>query len=106
MANKLRKENLLAIFDDTWENIYIKNTVPWKITEQAYKQIKNLIQQSGEKPEIDDSLLEFVSRQIEDDGLWFEAQTAPEAYLQQELRKLHQFIEDGAKRDKIRGDKK
>ena len=31
-------------------------------------------------------------RQAEDDGLWFIAQTAPEAYLQQELRRLHRLI--------------
>lgn len=30
----------------------------------------------------------------EDDGLWFEAQTAPEAYLQQELRRLMREIEE------------
>lgn len=35
----------------------------------------------------------FVSEQAEDEGLWFEAKTAPEAYLQQELRKLHAIIE-------------
>lgn len=35
----------------------------------------------------------LVDAQAEDDGLWFEAQTAPEAYLQQELRKLHTLIE-------------
>lgn len=37
---------------------------------------------------------EYVSAQAEDEGLWFEAQTAAEAYLQQELRKLHAVIED------------
>jgi len=30
----------------------------------------------------------------EDEGLWFIARTAPEAYLQQELRKLHSAIDD------------
>ncbi len=35
----------------------------------------------------------LVDRQAEDDGLWFHAQTAPEAYLQQELRRLHEAIE-------------
>jgi hypothetical protein len=34
-----------------------------------------------------------VDAQAEDDGLWFLAQTAPEAYLQQELRKLHAMVE-------------
>ena len=37
--------------------------------------------------------LEIVSAQTEDDGLWFIATTAPEAYLQLELRRLHAAIE-------------
>ena len=37
--------------------------------------------------------LELVRQQAEDDGLWFQAQTSAEAYLQQELRKLHAAIE-------------
>lgn len=36
---------------------------------------------------------ELVDKQAEDEGLWFQAETAPEAYLQQELRKLHALIE-------------
>lgn len=35
----------------------------------------------------------LVEVQAEDGGLWFEAVTAPEAYLQHELRKLHYAIE-------------
>lgn len=38
-----------------------------------------------------------VDRQAEDEGLWFEAQTAAEGYLQQELRRLHALIEDATK---------
>ena len=38
-------------------------------------------------------LRQLVAQQAEDDGLWFNAATAPEAYLQQELRKLHAAIE-------------
>lgn len=34
-----------------------------------------------------------VSEQAEDDGLWFEAQYALEAYLQNALRRLHAIIE-------------
>lgn len=37
----------------------------------------------------------IVAEQAMDYGLWFVAKTAPEAYLQQELRKLHSAI-DGA----------
>jgi hypothetical protein len=35
----------------------------------------------------------LVDEQAEDEGLWFIAATAPEAYLQQELRRLHATIE-------------
>lgn len=38
-------------------------------------------------------LRRIVDEQAEDEGLWFIAQTAPEAYLQQELRRLHTYIE-------------
>ena len=34
-----------------------------------------------------------VDEQAEDEGLWFRAQTAAEAYLQQELRRLHAAVE-------------
>jgi hypothetical protein len=44
---------------------------------------------SGERP----GLRALVDEQAEDEGLWFIAQTAPEAYLQQELRRLHAAIE-------------
>lgn len=37
---------------------------------------------------------ELVNEQAEDEGLWFEATTAPEAYLQHHLRELHRKIED------------
>ena len=38
-------------------------------------------------------LKEMIDIQAEDEGLWFVAATAPEAYLQQELRKLHALCE-------------
>jgi len=42
---------------------------------------------------MDDTLMKLVEKQAQDQGLWFQARTAPEAYLQQELRKLHAAIE-------------
>ena len=36
---------------------------------------------------------QVVDEQAEDEGLWFRAQTAAEAYLQQELRRLHAAVE-------------
>lgn len=40
-----------------------------------------------------EAILQKVARQASDPGLWFEAQSASEAYLQQELRYLHAIIE-------------
>ena len=39
----------------------------------------------------------IVDEQAEDEGLWFVAETAPEAYLQQELRRLHAAIDAARK---------
>ena len=41
--------------------------------------------------------LQLVNAQAEDAGLWFNAQTAPEAYLQQALRRLHAAVERDTK---------
>jgi hypothetical protein len=38
---------------------------------------------------------DLVKKQAEDQGLWFHAQTTPEAYLQKALRDLHAVIELG-----------
>ena len=38
---------------------------------------------------------DLVDKQAEDPGLWFITETISEAYLQQELRKLHALIEEG-----------
>ena len=44
-----------------------------------------------------DSCRALAAKQAMDVGLWFVAETAPEGYLQQELRRLHTAIEEGAK---------
>ena len=41
-----------------------------------------------------EEIVALVNEQAEDEGLWFEAVTAAEAYLQQELRRLHALIEN------------
>ena len=43
-----------------------------------------------------DAALACVNKQAENGGLWFVARTGAEAYLQQELRKLHAVIEQDA----------
>lgn len=40
--------------------------------------------------------IDVVNEQAEDEGLWFDAETLPEAYLQQELRRLHAAVEAAA----------
>ena len=37
--------------------------------------------------------LELVDLQAEDEAIWFQAEYASEAFLQQELRKLHAAVE-------------
>ena len=39
---------------------------------------------------------ELVQRQADDEGLWFHAETAPEEYLQEALRELHEAVESDA----------
>jgi hypothetical protein len=50
-------------------------------------------------PDERQDVLALVAEQAEDEGLWFIAQTAAEAYLQQELRRLHAAIEEGRSDD-------
>ena len=40
-----------------------------------------------------ETLEAVVNEQCEDGGLWFDAMSAPEAYVQQELLRLHRIIE-------------
>ena len=42
---------------------------------------------------IKDNLQDFVDKQAEDEGIWFDAQTVLEAHLQKKIRDLHTFIE-------------
>jgi hypothetical protein len=57
-----------------------------------------LLQIAQSQPAAERTIAELralVDRQAEDEGLWFlNPKTAPEAYLQQELRKLHAAIEE------------
>jgi len=40
-----------------------------------------------------EEIRKLVNTQAEDEGLWFDAETAPEAYLQHHIRILHALIE-------------
>jgi hypothetical protein len=39
-------------------------------------------------------LKEYIEAQARDEGLWFNSETAPESYLQQELRRVAWLIEE------------
>ena len=41
------------------------------------------------------AITNLAGEQAEDEGLWFYPQNGAEAYLQQELRRLHKLIEEG-----------
>ena len=68
----------------------------------AYKTIENL-DLKLEKLEAEnkaltarlESIQKLVNKQAEDEGNWFRAVYATEAFLQRELRELHTLIEDG-----------
>jgi hypothetical protein len=50
-----------------------------------------------------DPVTQVVDEQADDEGLWFEAATAPEAYLQKALRRLHEAIEAQSGQEARRG---
>jgi hypothetical protein len=58
------------------------------------KEYKPLERRASVEPPVLSAVVNLVNEQAEDEGLWFEAQTMPEAYLQQELRRLHEVIEE------------
>jgi len=61
------------------------------------QQIKLLGDRHNKDMETIEKIKQIVFEQAEDEGLWFDAQTAPEAYLQAELRRLHAVIEEQGK---------
>lgn len=63
---------------------------------QAMRDLEKAQERVKELEETIQVQLMLVHKQAKDDGLWFIARTAPEAYLQQELRKLHGAIEVNA----------
>lgn len=48
-------------------------------------------------------LKQYIDKQAEDFGLWFEPQSVTECYLQQELRRVAWLIED-ADEDEVEGE--
>jgi len=61
---------------------YVPEDDAWTIAEEYLKLEKELRKYK-----------DVAGDQANDEGLWFDAQTAPEAYLQRKLRELHAVIE-------------
>jgi len=66
-----------------------------KLLDNQDLNLRGVLRPGTEDKQVDSDIVGLVNKQAEDDGLWFDAQTAPEAYLQQELRRLHAVIERG-----------
>lgn len=85
------EKELKALFDELEPEAYKTDIYCYPV-----KEAHQIIRKHFEKLQPNDrtaKILEMVNEQAEDEGIWFEAETAPEAYLQQELRKLHGLIE-------------
>jgi len=67
------------------------------LNKEEFNSLVNWVNSRDTEENDDDTLRQLVDRQAEDEGLWFVAQTAPEAYLQQALRELHALIENDRK---------
>ena len=84
-----------------WPDLYYQNQA-WRMASEKIRQsCRHRSVAAGRVPVDpapgDEGLVErLVAAQANDAGLWFVAQTAPEAYLQSELRRLHAAVEAAA----------
>ena len=73
--------------------------MPYEISmgdELSRRQFYELVELRAENERLRNKIAEIVAavnKQAEDDGVWFVARYATEAYLQQELRWLHEIVE-------------
>lgn len=76
----------------------LHSDLPTRFTQARCEELERKVRELlGLLKERDDRLTEIrrvVDKQAKDEGLWFVAKTAPEAYLQEELRYIHHVIEE------------
>ena len=79
-------------FEQIWTDWDCQDPAP------LYDHVRLLIERISQQPESVEKVLAVVNEQAEDEALWGvpvgRLQSIVEAYLQQELRRLHQVIED------------
>jgi hypothetical protein len=74
----------------------------WALEKMHEDKIQAAIQQLNNLREGLREIRALVDEQAEDERIWFLVETAPEGYLQQQLRKLHALIEDVAERNDLK----
>ncbi len=93
VLKKPRNARIMELYDEgaTWEAIAesLEAEDFGKVTRQnvgriIHKELERMMEQS---------LRDMVNNQAKDGGLWFDSTTVSEAYLQQELQKLHDLVE-------------
>ena len=78
---------------EAYSMLLVRNNVLSAENAEANLRIAELEQENQRLKALLKHIRTITDKQAEDEGLWFAAVTAPEAYLQQELRKLHSAIE-------------
>ena len=83
-----------------WENNSNNPKEPSYVSRYGSKKVQRFITSQIDQAkdearrEVLKEIVVLVDEQAEDEGLWFNAEQASEAHLQQELRKLHAVIEE------------
>jgi len=88
--NSLRIDELEEQVDDLKDQLKADNALARVVLKRA----ENIEKHRDELEAQLKAVKELVAKQAEDEGLWFEAKTAPEAHLQESLRALHKAVEN------------
>lgn len=94
LTNKLARQVIalreLKAERDRLQQQWSESDKAWLAARQEAQQVKA---ERDRLREVATRIQQMVDAQALDEGLWFIAETAAEAYLQQELRRLHATIE-------------
>jgi hypothetical protein len=96
-VSERRARTLDELYDWAWAEAKAHPSIDYEtklpVEPDSYDALEYLARRCADAEATLERLQRLVDEQAEDAGLWFVAQTAPEAYLQQELRRLHREIE-------------
>ena len=97
-AKELTTEDLKEYAEETGYGIACYRGGDWP-EDWSRSSLLSLIERIAALTTERDEALRVVNEQANDEGLWFVATKAPEAYLQKELRRLHAAIEGKTQED-------